>query len=202
MNLLHLESSVLGTASVSRQLSAGIVARYKALQADIKVVVRDLAADPALHLTGEHMAAFQGAVVEDATLTADLLKGNAYLDELFAADVIVIGAPMYNLSIPTPLKAWIDRIAVAGKTFRYTATGPEGLLKNKRAYIASARGGVYSAGSPAAALEHQESYLIGLLSFLGVTDVTVIRAEGIAFGPEAREAAVSRALHDIEAITA
>lgn len=202
MQILHLDSSVLGTASVSRQLSAGIVARYKALHPDATVVSRDLAADPALHLTGAHMAAFQGAVVEDATITADLLKGNAYMEELFASDVIVIGAPMYNLSIPTPLKAWIDRIAVAGKTFQYTATGPEGLLKNKRAFIASARGGVYSAGSPAAAIEHQESYLIGLLAFLGVTDVTIVRAEGIAFGPEAKEAAVTRALADIEAIAA
>lgn len=200
MQILHLDSSVLGIASVSRQLSAGIVARYKALHPDATVVSRDLAADPALHLTGAHMAAFQGAVVEDATITADLLKGNAYMEELFASDVIVIGAPMYNLSIPTPLKAWIDRIAVAGKTFQYTATGPEGLLKNKRAFIASARGGVYSAGSPAAAIEHQESYLIGLLAFLGVTDVTIVRAEGIAFGPEAKEAAVTRALADIEAI--
>lgn len=202
MKLLHLDSSVLGTASVSRQLSAGIVARYQALHPELTVVYRDLAAEPALHLTGAHMAAFQGAVVEDATMTADLLKGNAYMDELFAADIIVIGAPMYNLSIPTPLKAWIDRIAVAGKTFQYTATGPEGLLKNKRAFIASARGGVYSAGSPTASLEHQESYLIGLLAFLGVTDVTVVRAEGIAFGPEAREAAVARALDNIAAIEA
>lgn len=202
MNLLHLDSSVLGTASVSRQLSEGIVARYKKLHPDIKVVSRDLAADGAMHLTGAHMAAFQGAVVEDATITADLLKGNAYMDELFAADILVIGAPMYNLSIPTTLKAWIDRIAVAGKTFRYTATGPEGLLKNKRAFIASSRGGVYSAGSPAAALEHQESYLLGLLGFLGITDVTVVRAEGIAFGPEAKEAAVTRALAEIEAIAA
>jgi FMN-dependent NADH-azoreductase len=202
MHILHLDSSVLGTASVSRQLSAGIVARYQALQPNSTVVSRDLAADPALHLSGAHMAAFQGAVIEDATITADLLKGNAYMDELFKADVIVIGAPMYNLSIPTSLKAWIDRIAVAGKTFQYTATGPEGLLKNKKAFIASARGGVYSAGSPAAALEHQESYLIGLLAFLGVTDVTVVRAEGIAFGPEAKEAAVTRALKDIADITA
>ena len=202
MQILHLDSSVLGIASVSRQLSASIVARYKALHPDATVVSHDLAADPALHLTGAHMAAFQGAVVEDATITADLLKGNAYMEELFAADVIVIGAPMYNLSIPTPLKAWIDRIAVAGKTFQYTAIGPEGLLKNKRAFIASARGGVYSAGSPAAAIEHQESYLIGLLAFLGVTDVTIVRAEGIAFGPEAKEAAVTRALAEIEAIAA
>lgn len=201
MQLLHLDSSVLGTASVSRQLSAELVARQRALHPGIRVVSRDLSADPALHLSGAHMAAFQGSATDDATITADLLKGNAYMDELFASDVLVIGAPMYNLSIPTPLKAWIDRIAVAGKTFRYTATGPEGLLKNKKAFIASSRGGVYSAGSPAAAFEHQESYLLGLLAFLGVTEVTVVRAEGLAFSADAKEAAVARALENIADIT-
>ncbi len=202
MKVLHLDSSALGAASVSRQLTAEIVARQKALHPDIAVIYRDLAADPALHLTGAHMAARMGATSDDATISADLAKGNAYMDELFAADVLVIGAPMYNLSIPTPLKAWIDRVAVAGKTFQYTATGPQGLLKGKKAFIASARGGVYSAGSPAAALEHQESYLIGLLAFLGVTDVNVVRAEGIAFGPEAKDAAIAKALQDIESIAA
>jgi FMN-dependent NADH-azoreductase len=202
MQLLHLDSSVLGTASVSRQLSARIVARHQALYPGLRVVVRDLAADPALHLSGAHMAAFQGAPIDDATITADLLKGNACMDELFASDLLVIGAPMYSLSIPTPLKAWIDRIAVAGKTFRYTPTGPEGLLLGKKAFIASARGGVYSAGSPAAALEHQESYLIGVLALLGVTDVTVVRAEGLALGAQAKDAAVSQALADIAALSA
>ena len=202
MQLLHLDSSVLGAASVSRRLSAEIVARHQALHPGLRVVVRDLAADPALHLSGAHMAAFQGEATDDATITADLVKGNAYMDELFASDILVIGAPMYNLSIPTPLKAWIDRIAVAGKTFRYTATGPEGLLKNKKAFIASSRGGVYSAGSPAAALEHQESYLIGLLAFIGIVDVTVVRAEGLALGPQAKDAAIAHALADIAAISA
>lgn len=202
MQLLHLDSSALGAASVSRRLSAELVARQRALHPDIRITYRDLAADPALHLTGAHMAIRAGAPNEDATLNADLLKGNAYLDELLAADVLVIGAPMYNFAIPTPLKSWVDRIAVAGKTFQYTATGPVGLLKGKRAFIASARGSVYPAGSPAAANDHQESYLIGLLSFLGVTDVKVVRAEGLAFGPEAKEAAVASALEDIAAITA
>jgi FMN-dependent NADH-azoreductase len=202
MQLLHLDSSALGAASVSRQLTSEIVARQRALHPGLQVVYRDLAADPALHLTGAHMAARMGATSDDATINADLVKGNAFLDELFAADILVIGAPMYNLSIPTPLKAWIDRIAVAGKTFQYTATGPVGLLTNKKAFIASARGGVYSAGSPAAALEHQESYLLGLLAFIGVTDVKVVRAEGIAFGPEAKEAAIAHALEDIAAIAA
>ena len=148
------------------------------------------------------MAAFQGAATDDAVITADLLKGNAYMEELLASDILVIGAPMYNFSTPTPLKAWIDRIAVAGKTFGYTATGPEGLLKGKKAFIASARGGVYSAGSPAAAFEHQESYLIGLLAFLGVVDVTVVRAEGLALSAQAKDAAISQALADIAALPA
>ena len=108
MQLLHLDSSVLGAASVSRQLSAQIVGRQQALHPGVRVVVRDLAADPALHLSGAHMAAFQGATTDDATITADLLKGNAYMDELFASDIIVIGAPMYNLSIPTPAEG-VDR---------------------------------------------------------------------------------------------
>jgi len=202
MELLHLDSSALGAASVSRKLTSEIVARQRALHPGLQVTYRDLAADPALHLTGAHMAARMGATSDDATINSDLVKGNAFMDELFAADILVIGAPMYNLSIPTPLKAWIDRIAVAGKTFQYTATGPEGLLKNKKAFIASARGGVYSAGSPAAALEHQESYLLGLLAFIGVTDVKVVRAEGIAFGPEAKEAAIAHALEEIAAIAA
>lgn len=202
MKLLHLDSSVLGANSVSRRLSAEIVARQRALHPSLAVTYRDLSADPALHLSGDHMAAFQGAAVDDATVTADLVKGNAYMEELLATDILVIGAPMYNLTIPTPLKAWVDRIAVAGKTFGYAASGPEGLLKGKKGFIASARGNVYVAGSPAAALEHQESYLLGLLGFLGVTDVTVVRAEGVAFGPDARDAAVNAALGQIAALTA
>ena len=202
MNLLHIDSSILGDYSVSRQLSAQIVARQKILHPELTVVARDLAADPALHLSPAHIAAFQGGQVSDAAIAADLGKGNSYLEEVFAADILVIGAPMYNLSIASSLKAWIDRIAVAGKTFQYTATGPEGLLKNKKAYIASARGGVYSAGSPAAALEHHESYLLGLLAFLGITDVSVVRAEGLAISPEVKQLAVTRALAEISSIAA
>ncbi|MFZ6654862.1 FMN-dependent NADH-azoreductase [Undibacterium sp. TJN19] len=202
MQLLHLDSSILGTASVSRQLSSEIVARLQALHPGIQLSYRDLATDPALHLSGAHLAAFQGVVSDNESINADLIKGNAYMDELMAADILVIGVPMYNLSIPTSLKAWIDRIALAGKTFRYTEHGPEGLLKNKQAYLASSRGSVYAAGSPAAMLEHQESYLTGLLAFLGITDVKVIRAEGMAFGPEAKTAALAHAREDIAAIMA
>jgi FMN-dependent NADH-azoreductase len=202
MQLLHLDSSVLGAVSASRRLSAEIVARQLALLPDLAVTYRDLAADPPLHLSGAHMAARMGEVIEDATLNEDLVKGNAYLDELLAADIVVIGAPMYNFSIPTSLKAWIDRIAVADKTFSYTAAGPEGLLKNKKAFIASARGSSYPANGPSAAFDHQESYLTGLLAFLGMTDVTIVRAEGLAIGPEAKDAALARASEDIAALTA
>jgi FMN-dependent NADH-azoreductase len=202
MQLLHIDSSVLGTHSASRALSAEIVAKQIALHPGINVVRRDLAADAALHLSSAHLAAWQGAAVENVDLGADLAKGGAYLEELSVADIIVIGAPMYNFSIPSQLKAWIDRVVVAGKTFRYGANGAEGLLKNKKVFIASSRGNVYAAGSPAAAFEHHESYLTGVLSFIGLNDITVIRAEGLAFGPEAKEAAMLKARANIAAMAA
>lgn len=202
MQLLHIDSSVLGAHSASRALSAEIVARQVALRPDIQVTHRDLAADAALHLSPAHLAAWQGGTVEDSDLGADLAKGGAYLEELFAADIIVIGAPMYNFSIPSQLKAWIDRVVIAGKTFRYGANGAEGLLKNRKVFIASSRGGVYAAGSPAAAFEHHESYLTGVLSFIGLTDVTIVRAEGLALGTEAKEAAMFKARENIAAMAA
>jgi FMN-dependent NADH-azoreductase len=202
MQLLHIDSSVLGSHSTSRALSADIVARQVALRPGIQVVHRDLATDSALHLSSAHLAAWQGGKVEDASLGADLAKGGDYLDELFAADIVVIGAPMYNFSIPSQLKAWIDRVVVAGKTFRYGPNGAEGLLKNKKVFIASSRGNVYTPGSAAAALEHHESYLVGVLSFIGLTDVSIVRAEGLAFGPEAKEAAMLKARENIAAMAA
>src|SRR5262249_27893908 len=120
-----------------------------------------------------------------------------------AADIIVIGAPMYNFTVPTQLKGWIDRVAVAGKTFRYTENGPVSLLKpGKKVFIASARGGVYAPGSPAAAMEHHESYLLAALGFIGLTDVTVVRAEGVALNADARAGAIAKARSDIQALAA
>ena len=202
MKLLHIDSSVLGSNSASRALSAEIAAKQLALHPGLTVTHRDLSVDGALHLSSAHLAAWQGQSVEDAALGADLAKGGAYMEELVAADIIVIGAPMYNFSIPSQLKAWIDRVVVAGKTFRYGANGAEGLLKNKKMFVASSRGNVYAAGSPAAAFEHHESYLLGVLSFIGLTDVTIVRAEGLAFGPEARAAAMSRARESIASMAA
>ncbi|HWG69147.1 MAG TPA: NAD(P)H-dependent oxidoreductase [Steroidobacteraceae bacterium] len=202
MQLLHIDSSVLGPNSASRALSAEIVAKQVALHPAMTVIHRDLAAEAVLHLSSAHLAAWQGSTVADENLGADLAKGGVFLDELLASDIVVIGAPMYNFSIPSQLKAWIDRVVVAGKTFRYGANGAEGLLKNKKVFIASSRGNVYSPGSPAAALEHHESYLIGVLSFIGLTDVTIVRAEGLAFGPEAKEAAMLSARANIAAMAA
>lgn len=203
MKLLHLDSSVLGSNSASRALTAEIVARQLSLHPEIEVTYRDLAADAALHLSPAHLAAFQGQTVNDAHLGADLSKGGAYMQELFDADIVVIGAPMYNFSIPSQLKAWIDRVVFAGKTFRYGPNGPEGLVSAaKKVFIASSRGNIYSAGSPAAALEHHESYLTGVLSFIGLKDITVVRAEGLGLGPEAREAAMVKARAHIQAIAA
>jgi FMN-dependent NADH-azoreductase len=204
MKLLHIDSSILGPNSVSRALSADIVARQVALHPGIDVTYRDLASDTALHLTGAHLAARQGTPIEDAVLRKDVACGDVFIDDLFASDIIVIGAPMYNFSIPSQLKAWIDRVAVAGKTFRYGANGaPESLLpKGKKVFIASSRGGVYAPGSPAAAFEHHESYLISVLAFIGLTDVTVVRAEGIALGPDARAEAIAKARADIAKIAA
>jgi len=203
MKLLHIDSSVLGAGSASRALTAEIVARQVKLHPGIDVTYRDLAADAALHLSPAHLAAWQGQAVNDAQLGADLTKGGAYMQELLDADILVIGAPMYNFSIPSQLKAWVDRVVVAGKTFRYGPNGPEGLLSGaKKVFIASSRGNVYTPGSPAAPFEHHESYLISILTFIGLTDVTVVRAEGLAFGFEAREASMLKARERIAAIAA
>jgi FMN-dependent NADH-azoreductase len=202
MKLLRVDSSILGGNSVSRGLTAAIVDQQKVLHPGIEVIYRDLAVVAPLHLSGQHLAAWQGATPEDPALAADVALGAALLDELFAADIIVVGAPMYNFSVPSQLKAWIDRLLVAGKTFRYGASGAEGLVTGKKVFIASTRGGLYGPETPAAFLEHQESYLRGALGFIGLTDVAVIRAEGVAIGPEVREAAVAGAKQEIQALAA
>ena len=201
MKLLHIDASIRGPDSVSRLLSAEIVAAQRKRHPGLEVVSRDLAADPQPHLSALHIAAWHGAAPEDISVQNDILRGNAVLDDLFAADIVVIGAPMYNFSIPSQLKAWIDRVVVAGKTFHYTERGPEGLLPpGKKTFIASSRGGLYGPGAPAATLDHQERYLKDVLGFIGLRDIAVLRAEGIAMGPEARDAAIARAMEEIAAL--
>lgn len=165
MQLLHIDSSVLGAASISRLLSSEIAKRLHELHPELQIVYRNLGTNPIPHLIGSAAAALRIASTEQS-FEIDLLQDHAYLNEVLDSDLIVIGAPMYNLTISTQLKTWVDRIAVKGKTFRYTPKGPEGFLRSKKVYIASSRGGVYSKGSPMAALDHQESYLTHLFGFL------------------------------------
>lgn len=201
--ILHIDSSILGGYSVSRTLTAEIVAKQAALHPGATIIRRDLAADTARHLSGEHIAVFQGGAPASDALGADIATGAGYIDDLFAADIIVVGAPMYNFSVPSQLKGWIDRICVAGRTFKYGPNGPEGLLpKGKKLFIASTRGGIYTGDSPVAAFDHQERYLQGVFAFLGLTDVTIIRAEGLNMGDEARAAAIAKAQTDIGLLAA
>jgi FMN-dependent NADH-azoreductase len=201
--LLHIDSSILGENSVSRSLSASVVATLRAAIADLDVTYRDLAANPLPHLSGITFAAGRGAdVPRDAALQADLDLGATVLDELLEADIVVLGLGFYNFGIPSQLKAWVDRLAVPGKTFRYTEKGPQGLLSGKRIIVTVARGGYYGPGTPAHALEHAESYLRGLFAFFGIAQIEVVAAEGLAVGPQVREASIAQAQASIAALAA
>jgi FMN-dependent NADH-azoreductase len=202
MKLLHLDSSILGANSASRQLSATIVDQLAKATPGLDIVYRDLAVEPLSHLSGEHLAARQGAVPESPAIQKDVAASAAVMDEFLGADIVVIGAPMYNFTIPSQLKAWIDRILVAGKTFRYGAAGVEGMAGNKRVVIAISRGGLYGAGMPAAALEHVETYLRGVFGFIGVTGLEIVVAEGLQIGPEQREKAMRGALQAVTELPA
>ena len=176
MTVLHIDASINGENSASRVISKSIVDRLDRSPTDA-LVYRDLAADPLPHLT------------------LDAFADRSVVDEFLAADTVVIGAPMYNFSLPSQLKAWIDRILVAGVTFRYTANGPEGLTGGKRVIVALARGGFYDEASPAAALEHLETYLRGIFNFIGI-EPEFVAADGLAVSAEQREAALRQALDD------
>ena len=202
MKLLHVDASILGQNSVSRQLSSAIVKRLREAHPGIEVSYTDLGTEPIGHLTGAHLAAAQGATPESPSLLEDLARGSRALEDFLAADIVVVGAPMYNFSVSSQLKAWIDRIAVAGKTFRYTEKGPEGLAGAKKVIVASSRGGVYGPQSPAAFLDHQEGYLRGILGFLGITDLTFVRAEGLNMSADQRRAAIEAATAEVARLAA
>ena len=175
MTILHIDSSINGENSASRAISRSIVDQLVITAPEPELIRRDLVNEPLPHLT------------------LDAFADTSVLDEFMAADTVVIGAPMYNFTLPTQLKAWLDRILVAGKTFRYTENGPEGLAGGKRVVIALARGGFYDAGSPASALEHLESYLRGVFGFIGI-EPEFVAADGLAIGPEQRETSIAQAL--------
>jgi len=193
MKLLHIDSSVLGPHSVSRQLSSAIVDRLRRQNPDLELVYRDLSSAPLAHLSGSHLAAAQDAA-PSAEVQQDLAAGQAVLEEFLAADIVVLGAPMYNFTIPSQLKAWIDRILVAGKTFKYDAQGQRGLAGDKRMIVAISRGGFYGAGTPAAVGEHLETYLHWVFGFIGIKNPEFISADGVQAGPEHREKALAKAL--------
>ncbi len=198
MKLLHLDSSILGEASASRELGRAVVDAWRRSDPSIEARYRDLAADAPLHLSGQSLAAGgTPAELRDAAQRHEAALSEAVLGEFLEADAIVIGAPMYNFAIPSQLKAWIDRIAVAGKTFKYGPNGPEGLAGGKRVVIVSTAGGQH-AGQPSAAAH--EDYLRFVLGFLGITDIEVVRAHGLAMGPEAKATAMAEARKHIEAI--
>ena len=201
MNILHIDASASDAAtSHSRRLSAELVNGLTAANPDASVVYRDVTIDPLPHVDTTIRQAWAPDGEKDASLTATAARSKVLVDELKAADVVVIGSPMYNFSVPSTLKAWIDHVAIAGQTFRYTPTGPEGLLTGK-AYLALSSGGVYSQG-PFAAAEHLATYLTAILGFLGIRDVEVVRAEGVAYGPEQDEAAMTAAQERIDALVA
>ena len=184
MNILKIDSSALGQNSATRELTRALAARWLHDRPGATLVERDLDANPLPHFTHATVGGTQAAL------------GAEVMAEFLAADVIVLGAPMYNFGIPSTLKAWIDRIAVAGKTFRYTANGPEGLVKGKKLIVASARGSAFGDANPA---DFQEPYLRQVFGFLGVTDVQFVRAEGVGLSPEHRAQAMQAALAKIDA---
>ncbi len=202
MKLLHIDSSILGEASVSRQLSAAIVRALTRVMPDTEVVRRDLDADPISHLDSRLLAAVRPDIAANGTADVAAEKGAAVLEEFLGADIVVIGTPMYNFTIASQLKAWVDRIIVGGKTFRYTEAGVKGLAGGKKVIIASSRGGLYLPGMPQAANDFQETYLRAILGFIGIEDIEIVRAEGLALGPEQRETAMRAALASVSSVVA
>jgi FMN-dependent NADH-azoreductase len=181
MNILQINSSQRGADSESTRVASQVVAKLAASNPGAQVTVRDLGAQPHLELDGSALGAlFTPAESRSAAQSARVALDDALIAQAQAADVIVIGAPMYNFGMPTQLKSWFDAIARAGVTFRYTETGPEGLLKNKKVYVATARGGVYPADA-----DPQVPHIRMLLNFLGLTDNTFIYSSGLAMGPDA-----------------
>ena len=202
MQLLHIDSAITGEQSVSRQLTARTVAAWQASHPGITVQYLDLAAQAPAHLSADALGFRTGQAASTEAQRQENALSEALVSQFLAADVIVVGAPLYNFSIPSQLKAWIDRIAQTGRTFKYTDKGPVGLAGGKTVIVASSRGGVYSASEGGQAMEHQESYLKVIFGFFGITDVRFVRAEGVGMGPDAKAAALASAERDVQASTA
>ena len=204
MKLLHIDSSINGANSVSRQLTQSITAQWRVSHPGTVVEYLDLAVDGPSHLSVD---AIGFRIPPASPILSEVQKrenavSEALVTQFLAADVVVIGAPLYNFTIPSQLKSWIDRIAQGGRTFTYTDKGPKGLAGGKTLIIALSRGGVYSTSEGGRAMEHQETYLQTLFGFLGVTDIHFVRAEGIAMGEAPKAQAIAAAELEIKAFAA
>jgi FMN-dependent NADH-azoreductase len=197
--LLQINASIHADHGQSSQLATRFVQAFSRSHPDSRIVLRDLASDTVPHLSAERFAAFLSKPEERTAAQSDVL---AYSDTLIAelkqADVIVLGVPMYNFGVPSQLKAYFDHIARAGETFRYSANGPVGLLKGKKAYIFAARGGLY-AGT---ALDTQTNYVRDFLRFVGIEDIEFVYAEGLAISPESKASGLAKAAAQLERLAA
>ena len=201
-NLLFVKSSLAGANSRSATVADELIAGLRAKYGKLKIVERDVSGGAVPHLTSDFLAALATPPVHRTARQHTVAKaGDGLLDEVEAADVIVIAAPMYNFTIPSGLHAWLDHITRAGRSFRYTAEGePEGLLKNKKVYVVTARGGIYTGDSPARGMDFQEPYLRAMLAFNGLTDVTFIHVEGQKINPAVADAGMRRAREEITSL--
>jgi FMN-dependent NADH-azoreductase len=199
-NILFVTSSLFGSASISREVADGLVESLRTAHPEASVIERELTAETMPHLTPETLAALSTAPEQRSPAQRALVAfADRLIEEVEQADAIVLAVPMYNFTVPSTLKAWIDHIARAGRTFRYTAEGPQGLLGGRKVYLALARGGVYT-DNAYAAYDFQEPYLRAVLGFLGLTDVTVVRAQGLNISAEAKAAGRQQAKDAVAAL--
>lgn len=198
--VLIIDSAATGDASVSRKLTAELSERLSERSPAIHIVRRDIGASPIPHLTAETVGAVRGGPADTDAARDALALADALVAELKEADLIVLGAPMYNFGMPSTLKAWFDHVLRARITFRYTDEGkPQGLLTGKKAIAIETRGGLYSEG-PAAAMDSQEPHIRTMLGFIGIEDVTFVRAEKLGFGPDAAAAAIAEAIEQLDGL--
>ncbi|MXO64350.1 FMN-dependent NADH-azoreductase [Altericroceibacterium endophyticum] len=195
MKILHIDSATTGANSVTRELTAAATAHFKEKNSDAEVIYRDLGTEPLAHLNPITTGAIRlPEDAQDADMKAAFPSERAVLDEFMSADIVIIGAPMYNFTVPSQLKAWMDRLGVPGVTFSYSEAGPEGLAGGRKVVILSSQGGEYEQGGAA---EHQEQLLKVFFGFIGVDDLSIIRANKIGYGPEVRDAAIADAKAEI-----
>jgi FMN-dependent NADH-azoreductase len=199
-NILIVDSAATGDSSVSRRLTGELEAILRG-RGPVRIVRRDVGADPIPHLAAATAPAIRGADAATDSAREAIALSDRLIAELKAADIVVVGAPMYNFGMPSTLKAWFDHVLRAGITFRYSAAGPEGLLKGKKAIVIESRAGLYSTG-PSASMDSQEPHLRTLLGFMGLDDMTFVRVEKLAFGPEQAAASIAGAIEELRGLAA